>query len=76
MATDLTVMIEDSVVARAEEYARQRQTSVSRLVSDYLEYLADRQPASVLDGLTGMFHDNGKDYKSQLADALAEKYLT
>ena len=37
---------------------------------------SDQQSASVLDGLTGMFHDNGKDYKTQLEDALSEKYLT
>ncbi|MHC6204551.1 DUF6364 family protein [Breznakiellaceae bacterium SP9] len=75
MATSLTVTVADTVVERLEEYARKRQTSVSRLVEEYLGRFSYPRPESVLDGLTGIFHDAGRDYKKQLEDALSEKYL-
>ena len=83
MLTKLTLTIEEAVIARAKEYAKHKNKSVSRIVSEYLNNLStidgvpnmkELLPAPITDSLAGSFEDSGKDYKTLLEDAISEKY--
>lgn len=80
MLTKLTLTIEESIIAAAKEYARHKNKSVSRIVSEYLKNISESASvtyslsAPVTDNLVGSFEDPGKDYKTLLEEALAEKY--
>lgn len=80
MLTKLTLTIEESIIAAAKKYARGKNKSVSRIVSEYLKNLSDNAPvayslpAPITESLAGSFEDPGKDYKTLLEEALAEKY--
>jgi hypothetical protein len=80
MLTKLTLTIEEAIISRAKEYAAQKNKSVSRIVSEYLNNLSENAPASnsltapVTDSLAGSFEDPGRDYKKLLEEALTEKY--
>lgn len=83
MLTKLTLTIEKDVVKKAKAYARKKDKSVSRIVEEYLRNVSqDRFAASnlklnapITESLTGMFEDSGKDYKTLLDEARAEREL-
>ena len=45
----LTLSVKSETARRAKRYARQRKTSVTRLVEDYLDRLTDEKKAKVSD---------------------------
>lgn len=47
MGSKLTLNIDDSVVKRAKAYARKRNTSLSKVIQQYLQYVTESEvPAS------------------------------
>lgn len=62
MNTKLTLNIDKKVISEAKDYARDKQTSVSRLVEQYLRFIALKKVSgtssgiekSVVDELTGI----------------------
>lgn len=83
MLTKLTLTIDKDIIEKAKNFAHEKNKSVSRIVEEYLRNIstgnerfdyADKLKSPITDSLVGMFKDNGKDYKSQLEDALSEKY--
>lgn len=86
MLTKLTLSIEKSVIEQAKEHALSKNTSVSKLVSQYLQTISASQPARFdttelnapkTKQLAGMFQadDDGSDYKDMLEAALLEKHI-
>lgn len=84
MLTKLTLTIDQSIIEKAKEFAREKNKSVSRIVEEYLRNISSgnmsfdystKIEAPITDSLVGMFKDNGKDYKSLLEEALSDKYL-
>jgi len=84
MLTKLTLTIDQSIIEKAKSFAHQKNKSVSRIVEEYLRTIStgndrfsysDKIESPITDSLVGMFKDNGKDYRTLLEDALAEKYL-
>ena len=84
MLTKLTLTIDHSIIEKAKTFAQRKNKSVSRIVEEYLRNISTGNEifnfsntikAPITDGLVGMFLDNGKDYKTQLEEALSEKYL-
>jgi hypothetical protein len=79
MVTKMTLTMDKPVIEKAKVYAKGKNTSVSRLVEEYLEILIDEEwsgenrPAlktsPLLDSMTGIVHDNGRDYKELLDEA-------
>ena len=69
----LTLSVDDIVVIRAKQYAKQRGVSVSKVVEDYLSAVADPVAPSgtpVLDSVRGILKkaDIGiDDYRQHLA---------
>lgn len=84
MLAKLTLTIDQSIIEKAKSFAQEKNKSVSRIVEDYLRNIAigserfaysEKLNSPITDSLVGMFQDNGKDYKTQLEDALSERYL-
>ncbi|HTM63177.1 MAG TPA: DUF6364 family protein [Gammaproteobacteria bacterium] len=80
MTTKLTLRLNKALIKRAKSYARQNETSVSQLVSDYfaiLDYQVDAKPSLSLpltNSLRGALKGSRlseKDYKEHLH----KKYL-
>ena len=81
MNTKLTLSIEESIILKAKAFAKENGKSLSQLVENYLSSLVQSksqrlEESSVAYQLKGVFrdHDLG-DYKTELAKALAKKYL-
>lgn len=84
MATKLILTIDTPILEKAEQFAREKNQTVSRIVEDYL-YALFREDSHIksdsvftspiTDSLVGMFKDPGGDYRELLEDAVTEKYL-
>jgi len=84
MNAKLTLTIEQSVIDRAKQYARQKRYSLSGIIENYLKSLAKE----VIHGdeivlsptvkmLKGSFHAPSEfDYKNELISGLTDKYMT
>ena len=86
MLTKLTLTIDQDVIAKAKEYAKVKNRSVSKLVEEYLRTASASEnirnndlnlKASLTESITGMFSKeyNGQSYKDILEEALLDKYL-
>ena len=81
MNTKLTLSLDDEIIIKAKAYAKANGKSLSQLIENYLSFLVKESnqivsEPSVAYQLKGVFkdHDLG-DYKTELAKALAKKYL-
>jgi len=83
MSTKLTLTIERSIIEKAKKYAQQRERSLSDLIENYLKALVtngdvknEEELTPTVSAMKGSFKmPEGFDYKKELADRLAEKYL-
>jgi hypothetical protein len=82
MNTKLTLTIEDFVIEKAKNYARQEGRSLSDLVENYLKAITSSteikevELSPVVKSLRGSFKaPDDMDYKEELARRLSEKYL-
>lgn len=76
MDTKLTIKLDESVIEKAKGYAKQKQTSLSKLIESYLNYLttskADNEEITPLvKSLSGVIdlpknYDTKKEYKSHI----------
>jgi hypothetical protein len=80
MTTKLTLTIEESVIDSAKAYARDQGRSLSDVVENYLKILAAKSPMEdalspkVLQLRGSIKLPPNFDYKSELGNAIAEKY--
>lgn len=77
MKRTLNLTIDESVIQRAKEYARERGTSVSRIVEEELDRRTrkgsiDPRPGSITERLAGSMrlNDHGKSDDDLLTEAL------
>ena len=82
MNTKLTLTIELEVIEKAKKYAKKKGRSLSDLVENYFKAITindqtDYGPhGSIASSLLGSFQEpEDFDYKKELEDAIAEKYL-
>ena len=82
MNTKLTLSIEQSVIDKAKEYARNKKRSLSDLIENYLKALTSDEfsegshDAPIVKSLRGSFQAaEDLDYKQELSERLREKYL-
>jgi len=82
MNTKLTLTIDDSIIERAKIYAKRKGRSLSDLIENYLKSVTWEQKTSVtgnapiVKSLQGSFKAPvGFDYKKELSEILAKKYL-
>ena len=82
MGIKLILTIEESVIANAKQYARQKRTSLSSLVESYLKIVttqpvyAENELSPVMKSLKGSFKAPAAfNYKGELSRSLSKKYL-
>jgi hypothetical protein len=80
MSKKLTLSIDETVIEEAKAYAKQNDTSLSRLVESYLQSILEGRRTAIeitplVEDLSGVIQLPADfDYKSEYADALNEKY--
>lgn len=83
MNTKLTLTIEQDVIQKAKEYAKNKNRSLSDLIENYLKSLTQEEPkekkktlSPIVQSLKGSFKMPANfDYKEELRKGLEEKYL-
>lgn len=83
MNTKLTLTIEQKIILRAKEYAKNKNRSLSDIIENYLKSLTKEEKTddvkklnSVVKSLKGSFKmPKNMDYKKELGKRLEEKYL-
>ncbi len=82
MTTKLTLTIEQHIIEKAKEYAKNRGRSLSDIIENYLKAVVDEKEvletdiAPITKSLKGSFKKTSDfDYKKQLNNRLTEKYL-
>lgn len=82
MNTKLTLTIEERIIQRAKRYAKENGRSLSGIIENYLKILTqekekeDTEITPLVKSLKGSFKaPKSFDYKKELTDRLAEKYL-
>ncbi len=80
MDTKLTLKLEQSVIEKAKDYAKKQQTSLSRLIENYLLNITNEEESEekitpLVKSLSGIIDlPNDLDYKKEYADYLSNKY--
>ena len=83
MNTKLTLTIEQEIIQRAKEYAKDRNRSLSDIIENYLKTLTKEEKVKnsrklnpVVKSLKGSFKmPKNMDYEKELRDRLEKKYL-
>ena len=80
MSTKLTLTIQKEVIEDAKAFAKQQGKSLSHIIENYLKSLTvekkQRELSPNVKKLVGVLKlPKNFDYKKELSDALAEKYL-
>ena len=83
MNTKLTLTIEQAVIERAKEYAKEKNRSLSYIIENYLKMITQGQKIpqgkkhdSVVESMKGSFKmPADMDYKKELQKIREEKYL-
>jgi len=83
MNTKLTLTIEQEVIERAKNYAKEKNRSLSNIIENYLKMLTKSDQKQkvkklnpIVKSLKGSFKmPKNMNYKKELRDRLEEKYL-
>ncbi len=83
MNTKLTLTIEQEIIKRAKNYAKEKNRSLSDIIENYLKMLTKEEQkqksiklSPVVESLKGYFKmPKNMDYKKELGSRLEEKYL-
>lgn len=83
MSTKLTLTIEEGVIEKAKQYAKQKNRSLSKIIENYLKTLITtdqkiNEPKSspIVKSLRGSFSaPEDFDYKKDLQEILSKKHL-
>ena len=83
MSTKLTLTIEESVIEKAKQYAKQKNRSLSKIIENYLKTLTtsdqknnETKSSPIVKSLRGSFTaPKDFDYKKELQDLLSKKHL-
>jgi hypothetical protein len=81
MDTKLTIKLDDDVITRAKRYAKNRKTSLSKMIESYLDTVTKPDSKKIkitplVKSLSGVIKlPVDYDYKKDYADYLTKKYL-
>ena len=83
MNTKLTLTIEEEVIKRAKDFAKQQNRSLSDIIENYLKSITknkvedkDEELPPIIKSLKGAFKNAGDiDYKEERLKRLEKKYL-
>lgn len=80
MDSKLTLKLNNSVIERAKQYARDHDISLSKLIENYLqaitvdEDLGELEISPLVKSLTGVIELDEENYEKKYSDYLAKKY--
>lgn len=80
METKLTLRLRKSVIDRAKQYAHKQNTSLSKIIESYLDYLTksekkETEITPLVKSLSGVIDlKEDYDYKEDYAEYLSNKY--
>ena len=80
MTKKLTITVEENIIVLAKKYALKNGLSLSEIIEEYLKLLTTKIQLNESDltpkvkKLLGSVKSGGRDYKSSLANAIAQKY--
>jgi len=79
MESKLTLKLNKKVINQAKSYAKDRNTSLSKLIENYLQTVTlKKKEKSVItplvESLTGVIDMKEKDYRQHYTDFLSQKY--
>jgi dsDNA-specific endonuclease/ATPase MutS2 len=79
MDTKLTLKLNERVIERAKQYAKENNISLSRMIENYLQAVTSRKRNKVkisplVESLTGVIDLKNTDYKKDYTDFLSKKY--
>ena len=79
MDSKLTLKLNESVINKAKQYAKEHNISLSRMIENYLTAITrskaeDDKISPLVKSLTGVVKLEDKDYKKDYTDYLNRKY--
>ena len=80
MDSKLTLKLNNGVIERAKQYARDHDISLSKLIENYLQAITldedrgDMEISPLVRSLTGVIELNDENYKKKYSNYLAKKY--
>lgn len=81
MDSKLTLKLDAEVISRAKQYAKKRNTSLSRLIESYLDAISSDKPGAIkttplVAGLSGVIKlAEDFDYRKERGNHLERKHL-
>ncbi len=79
MESKLTLKLDKEVIHNAKTYAKEHNTSLSKMVENYLQAVTLKKKNTIeisplVKSLTGVIDLNKKEYRKDYTDFLSEKY--
>jgi len=79
MDSKLTLKLNESVIERAKQYAKENNVSLSRMIESYLQAVTVRKNNKIIvsplvESLTGVIELENKNYRKNYTDFLSQKY--
>jgi len=79
MDSKLTLKLNESVIERAKQYAKENNISLSRMIESYLQAVTIRKNSKIeisplVESLTGVIELENKDYRKDYTNFLSQKY--
>ncbi len=79
MDSKLTLKLNESVIERAKQYAKDNNISLSRMIESYLQAVTLKKSpklkiSPLVESLTGVIELESYDYKKDYTDFLSKKY--
>lgn len=79
MDSKLTLKLDSQVIDQAKKYARDHNISLSKLIENYLQFVALRKEntmdiSPLVESLTGVIKMDSDDFRKEYSDFLSQKY--
>lgn len=79
MESKLTLKLDTDIISQAKTYAKDHNTSLSKLIENYLQTITLKRKKKVevtplVESLTGVIDLKDKDYRKDYTDFLSKKY--
>lgn len=79
MDSKLTLKLNESVIEKAKQYAKENNISLSRMIESYLQAITARKnnrikTSPLVESLTGVIELEKKDYRKDYTGFLSQKY--
>lgn len=79
MDSKLTLKLNENVIERAKQYAKENNISLSRMIESYLQAVTLRKKTKMkisplVESLTGVIELEKNDYRKDYSDFLSQKY--